>query len=587
MANIFTSVSARTPKRHKFKLNHECKLTGEMGQLLPIFCQDVLPGDRFKVGTSQLIRFAPMLAPVMSAIDAYVHFFFVPNRIIWKDWETFITGSRNGKKLAEEEVPVQPRLMVAGNWLNKSPESSNLQKFFDGIPYCSNGSLIDYLQFPTTNETKDRTLSYPIDELPLRAYQRIYFDWYRDENLSDFDDFEIIDNDKFNNGDNYLISDGQNEEYFTRANLLMRLQRRAWKKDYFTSALPFAQKGDDVLIPGTLSNTNIKGDSFVLRNSDSTQGQTFNISGEADTVLKNLQAARVSASQPYARVLTEQGKNLYLAEGAVQFNINDIASHLSLDSSNISAGTIRELRRAMAAQRFLEREAVGGTRYIEQILSFFGVKSSDARLQRAEFLGGSKQPIVVSQVLQTSESTQNSPLGQPAGNAVSGGGKFIFDRTFEEHGWIIGLLSVIPRAEYMDGYPRKYMKRDRFDYYWPQFARIGEQEIKRSELKYNFGEPYDSGANNETFGYTPRYAEYRFINSHVHGDFRDSLDFWTLARRFESQPLLNESFIECNPSQRIFAYDNTDNENVYQHLWMQVGFNVSALRPLPKYGESI
>lgn len=596
MANIFNSVSAKTPKRHKFKLNHQAKLTGEMGELLPIFCQDVLPGDRFRIATQQLVRFAPMIAPIMSDIDCYVHFFFVPNRLIWKDWETFITGSKNGKKVSEEDLPAQPKLRIPYSWLNKkfSEVQSGIEA--DEKRIGGNCSLMDYLQFPTVDKdfapSRDAELYYDVDELPFRAYQRIFFDWYRDENLSSFDDFDVIDTEDYNNGINEIQAPDAATQ---RGAILLKLQRRAWKKDYFTSALPFAQKGDDVLIPG--SGAGLSG--FVplqrLKEGDSasTSGiYDFRIDTKTNTgwtpaMYDSIEIGNVNTSTPRSvgfLINQKDGSN----SGKISFNVENFG--INFGDTNISEGTIRELRRAMAAQRFLEREAVAGSRYIEQILAFFGVKSSDARLQRSEFLGGSKQPVVVSQVLQTSQSTTEasssdpSPLGQPAGNAVSAGGKYIFDRTFEEHGWVIGLLSVVPRAEYMNGYPRKYMKNDRFDYYWPQFAHIGEQEIKRGELKFDFFS--NNPRNDETFGYTPRYAEYRFINSHVHGDFKDTLEYWTLVRDFgKAQPLLNEEFITCKPSTRIFAYE--EDKLDFNHLWIQVGFNIDALRPLPKYGESI
>lgn len=364
---------------------------------------------------------------------------------------------------------------------------------------------------------------------------------------------------------------------------MTKLQYRAWKKDYFTSALPFAQKGDDVLIPSSSNDFTAN----IVEGSDYANPFIFVAGSTVVPTETAISGANLKATKPLqGGQIHPQGVTLSLGDTYTNNRLHLNPKSLSVElekSGSVSEGTIRELRRAFAAQRFLEREAVGGTRYIEQILSFFGVRSSDARMQRAEFLGGSKQPVVVSQVLQTSETTTASPLGQPAGNAVSAGGKYIFDRTFEEHGFIIGVMTVMPRAEYMNGYPRKYMKKDRLDYYWPQFANIGEQEIKRGELAYQF---IDNGGNNDpnndTFGYTPRYAEYKFINSHVHGDFKDSLNFWTLVRDFgNSGPLLNEEFITCKPSTRIFAYERQeDDQNNFNHLWIQVGFNISALRPL-------
>lgn len=595
MSNLFTSVSAKVPKRNKFNLSHETKLTGEMGELLPIFCEPTLPGDRFKLSCAQLVRMAPLTAPIMANIDVYTHFFFVPNRIIWDEWETFITASKKGKKLKEEDLPVPPRLKIPASLLNKAPQSGGIQDAnWDGRKYASNCSLIDYLGYPTLDSKQVNNQDYAdyfIDELPLRAYQKVYFDWYRDENLSSFDDFDLINSSDYNNGDNSL------DENFARGNMLLKLQRRSWKKDYFTSALPWAQKGDDVIIPGSGGSVNVndlkvvykEGPAFVTETSTPDSGSQVGYG----------MGQNIGVDKGYKGVVLYGSGKSY----PISINYNSFGVEGSkIGNSEVSEGTIRELRRAMAAQRFLEREAVGGTRYIEQIAAFFGVKSSDARLQRPQFLGGSKNPIVVSQVLQTSGAQMQNgevaegatPLAQPAGNAVAAGGKYIFDYSCEEHGFIIGIMSIMPKADYMNGMPKKYLKRDRFDYYWPQFAHIGEQPIETQELWYDFSalgneEPDPNNPllhkNRSTWGYTPRYAEYRFINNHIHGDFKDTLAFWTLARKYGEgvAPFLNETFIECNPSKRIYAYEDSD----FNHLWIQVAFNVKALRPLPKYGESI
>lgn len=185
-------------------------------------------------------------------------------------------------------------------------------------------------------------------------------------------------------------------------------------------------------------------------------------------------------------------------------------------------------------------------------------------------------------MLQTSEGTASSPLGTPAGNAVSAGGKYIFDRSFEEYGWIIGLMSIMPKPDYIQGIPKMFLRRDIYDYYWPQFAKIGEQPIENQELYFS-----PTSTNNDgTFGYTPRYAEYRFRNNRVCGDFKDTLKFWTLARDFDAPQALNHSFVECNPSDRIFAVSDAASSG-YNHLWCEIGLNVKSLRPLPKYGESM
>lgn len=559
--NLFNSIPLLKPKRNAFNLSHSVKLTMEMGQLVPFYVQDVLPSDRLRVSATNLIKFAPLIAPILSEVDVYMHFFFVPTRLIWDSWEDFITGSHKGKKLPEDSMPQMPRWIFLRNFVNQAitnpleSEPSPLQ----------HGSLADYLGFQTFKKGTSFdhvNTHYYVDQLPFRAYRKIYNDWYRDENLQDYED-----EDWFSESGDVSVNDSN----FQDVSHQMRLENRAWRKDYFTSALPFAQKGDDVLIPGGISVD---------------PGSQLFIQGTGGLSLSSGSVPTNQYLDVTARFNDPKSGDLYVDSG--NGKVGATYQSLSLLSgsqfnefanSGASEGTIRELRRAMAAQRFLERRAVGGTRYIEQIRAFFGVKSSDARLQRSQFLGGCKNPVVVSQVLQTSETTQSSPLGQPAGNAVSAGGKYIFDHTFEEYGYVIGLISVVPKADYIQGIPKMYLRRDVYDFYFPQFAKIGEQPIENQELYFD----PTSVNNDKTFGYTPRYAEYRFRNNRVCGDFRDSLKFWTLARDFDRTQNLNSQFITCDPSTRIFAYENSD----FHHLWCEIGLNVKSLRPLPKYGEQL
>lgn len=581
--NIFNSVPARAPKRSAFSLVHDSKLTFEMGQLIPIFCEPVIPSDRLQMSSQHLIRFAPLQAPIMSNVDVYVHYFFVPNRLIWKDWETFITGSKNGHKLEESDVPLPPFTLIPPSRLNDNAQGAAGDYSFahngNNPRILENRSLADYLDFQTWNKKDLQSLAstangqpYPIDELPFRAYQRIWFDYYRDENLNQV---YTLDNLFKDHSGNQTLNDSVATVDNYR---LFALRQRSWRKDYFTSALPFAQKGDDVLIPGSSSDISFKSGQLPTAQY-STQYGAF--SGSDIPVDSSPVSIRQMPRSPNSGNLSVGPSGDSLKPNTNIFNIDPKSLNDYLQGGQASEGTIRELRRAFAAQRFLERRAIGGTRYNEMIRSFFGVVTSDARIQRAEFLGGMKQPVVISQILQTSESTETSPLGQPAGNAVSAGGKYVFDRTFEEHGFVIGIMSVMPRAEYMNGIPRKYQRKDVYDYYWPQFARIGEQPIYNSELY--FDPTAQESVNSGTFGYTPRYAEYRFCNNRIHGDFKDTLSFWHLGRSFDSTPALNDSFISCRPSTRIYAYEGQE----YNHLWCDIHFNIKSLRPLPKYGESI
>lgn len=559
--NLFNSIPLLKPKRNAFNLSHSVKLTMEMGQLVPFYVQDVLPSDRLRVSATNLIKFAPLIAPILSEVDVYLHFFFVPTRLIWDSWEDFITGSHKGKKLPEDSMPQMPRWIFLRNFVNQA-----ITNPLEGEPSpLQHGSLADYLGFQTFKKGTSFdhvNTHYYVDQLPFRAYRKIYNDWYRDENLQDDKD-----EDWFSESGDISV----NNSNFQEVSYQMRLENRAWRKDYFTSALPFAQKGDDVLIPGGISVD---------------PGSQLFIQGTGGLSLSSGSVPTNQYLNVTARFNDPKSGDLYVDNGNGKIGATYQSVSLLSGSqfnefanSGASEGTIRELRRAMAAQRFLERRAVGGTRYIEQIRAFFGVKSSDARLQRSQFLGGCKNPVVVSQVLQTSETTQSSPLGQPAGNAVSAGGKYVFDHTFEEYGYVIGLISVVPKADYIQGIPKMYLRRDVYDFYFPQFAKIGEQPIENQELYFD----PTSVDNDKTFGYTPRYAEYRFRNNRVCGDFRDSLKFWTLARDFDRIQNLNSQFITCDPSTRIFAYENSD----FHHLWCEIGLNVKSLRPLPKYGEQL
>lgn len=547
--NLFNSVRIRKPKRNKFNLSHDVKLSCDMGQLIPFFCQDVLPGDTWRMNTEALVRFAPLIAPVMHRVNVYTHFFFVPKRLVWYGWKDFITGGQMKPGQKEPTTPPSyPRIRL------KYDELTNVFK-----RVVSNGSLADYLGFPVLPIRDMKSgQSVVFDALPFRAYQLIWNEYYRDQNLEQ--ELDIL---------NYSEYDGIRDLIEWEASGLMDVRYRAWAKDYFTSALPWPQRGEDVELPLT-------GDADVVFNPHpsstvdpdvqnprfvSADGTPFYGSGAVN--------AKNDVSDPKITVGSSTGAAAYNPSGT-----------LKADMSNVSAATIRELRRAIKAQEFLEVGATGGGRYIEQILAYFGVKSSDARLQRPEYLGGGKTPVVVSDVVQTSETTSSSPQANPSGNAVSYGKSNSFKRFFEEHGYIIGIMSVMPVASYQQGMPRQYMKFDRFDHYWPQFARIGEQEIFPSELFYTFNG--EDGLASGLFGYAPRYAEYKFINSSVHGDFRDTLNFWHMGRIFESSPNLNSDFVRFKPgsADRVFAVQDAG----YNHLWINIRNNVNALRPMPKYG---
>jgi hypothetical protein len=356
-----------------------------------------------------------------------------------------------------------------------------------------------------------------------------------------------------------VLTDGENAGFGVVGDgptyLTGSVKNRAWQHDYFTSCLPWAQKGDAVTIPiGEFTDVPIEYNAGTDNRTRLTDGSAIDIVGMYS-----------SGPPSFPGILRESGGN--------GINIDNSAS-LKAKTSELTAeaADINSLRRAFRLQEWLERNARGGTRYIESILAHFGVKSSDARLQRPEYLGGSKGKMVISEVLSTAETT--APVGQMAGHGISVSGGNEFSYKVEEHGWIIGLISVTPDTAYQQGLHRSLDKFDRLDYYWPTFANIGEQEVKAKEI-------YASSEFGDTvFGYVPRYAEYKYMNSRVAGEMKTSLDYWHLGRIFAEEPNLNGDFISCEPSTRIFAVEDPDVDNIYAHIFN----NIKAIRKMPKYG---
>ena len=496
--NIFNSIQLKKPKKNFFDLTHDVKLSTNMGQLTPILTLEVVPGDKIDIGCESIIRFAPMTAPVMHRMDVTMHYFFVPNRILWPNWEKYITN--NGPNGTGPDI-VAPYIDYSG----------------DGFWNDDRKKFLDYMGVPPNNS--GGTFRTNISALPFAAYQCIYNEYYRDQNL-----IAPV---------NYQLTDGQqfNSELYV-------LRNRAWEHDYFTSSLPFAQKGAAVDIPLGAVN----GDANIYSNVGTTT-----LSG--------------SANDP-------------VVLGDTNVGLTDLWAQT--DGLTVEPTTINDLRRAYRLQEWLEKNARGGTRYIESILSHFGVKSSDARLQRPEYITGVKTPVVISEVLNTSGTEGELPQGNMAGHgiAVSSGNSGSYYA--EEHGYIIGIMSVMPKTAYQQGIPRTFLKLDPLDYFWPSFANIGEQEVKLQEL-YAY-----TGNSDDTFGYVPRYAEYKYMPSRVAGDFRTSLDYWHLGRIFGSEPTLSQQFIECVPedTERIFAVTDPDAQKLYCHVLNKI----KAVRPMPKYG---
>lgn len=514
--NPFDRIRVEVPQTNTFSLSRDNKLSLDIGKLYPVMVEEMFPGDFMSITPEMLLRMAPMTFPIMHKIDAFIHFFYVPNRILWSKWERYIAG----------ETIVPPYLMGAA-----APNDFKVDV----------GSLHDYMGLPLTDNMTEKILAFP-----YLAYWRIVNEYYQDQN---------------NDGDYATVrSDLENISNLTGlippASFFgatkyedIPLASRAWEHDYFTAALPFAQKGSAVSIPIQLADLPVT----------VAKAETF-----------------VGADAPIGDVITATfGSDTALAVGTdgVQLTGTAFASGASL------AGTINELRVATQLQMFLEANARGGTRYNEQIKIHWGENIGDDRISRPEYLGGIRNNVVISEVLQTSTESGTEPLGSYAGHgtAVVGGNTINCKST--EHGYIIGILSVRPKTAYFQGIPRKFSRQTYLDFPWPQFSHLGEQAILKKEVYFPPTGP--DGDENETFGYIPRYSELKYAPSEVHGDFRTTMLDFHLARNFATRPVLNDEFIYVNDDKRIFAVTTPTVQSLYAHIW----FNITAKRKFPFYTD--
>lgn len=516
MSRVFNRVASLRPGRSVFDLSHQRKLTCDMGQLIPILCEEMVPGDTWSVGNELVIRFQPMVAPILHEVNAYVHYFFVPYRLLWEDWEEFITGGVDGDSA-----------LTPPTWV---PTNTTL------------GSLWDYMGFPVGIDPEG---AFPLD-FPRLAYNYVYNEYYRDETLIP-----------------EIALDNQS------------IQPRCWEKDYFTSSLPWQQRGTAPALPISGTTAAV----FDFGTYGKNIGQVVRAAGyTVSNDDRYLRADGDNGTAPYEVPITLDSQSAVGDLGAVQARLKVSAntagiltSSNSVDLSSATTFDVADLRLVVQIQKWLERNARAGARYTEFIHSHFGESAKDERLQRPEYIGGSKSPVIISEVLQTSSSDTTTAQGNMAGHGITADSTFCGKYHAQEFGLILGLLSVMPRTAYQQGINRQWLRRTRYDFYFPEFANLSEQAIEQVEIYASEVQ----AENRSIFGYQGRYDEMRYKPSMVCGEMRSTFDYWHLGRIFDSAPNLNKDFLTCVPSKRIFADETSPG------LIVSVGNLIKAVRPLP------
>ena len=519
--NIFDNVPKANVNKSVVSLSHAHKTTMKMGLLYPILALDMVPGDVFKVATEYEIRFAPLVYPIFHQIKVDLHAYFVPNRIIFPQWDEFIVQGMDTAIEAptfffEVDNTLPPNRALAG---------------YLGLPLS-----------PLENGGGNVGLIFPLDAQPVAAYVKIWDDYYRSD---------IIQEERF-----VRLLPGDNPDYEIFAFQPPFYRNR--EHDYFTSALPTPQLGQNILIPGDIRlNTAAVGTSQVVRDA-STYGITIGA----------------------AQLRQDSGPNAFLE------TVGGIDKVIDPNGTLIGDGTIAELRLAIVLQEFLERFNRTGQRYRDVLKGFFGVTPQDMRIDYPEYIWGSSNMVGIGDVMSTAQTTSTidtvlNPVGAYAGQAGSADRTGRNDYLAVEHGWYIVLMSIMPTTSYYQGIPKRFTRYTALDYLWPQFNNIGDQPIKNYELYMDWFTP-DGLANQETFGYIPRYSEYRFCNDIVSGQLRDPKNQpWHLARDFDAAPPLDSEFLEARIRTDIFSIQPDETED---YLYVNIFHDILAIRPVSQFG---
>lgn len=546
--------------RSSFKRSHTVKTTLDAGRLVPFYIDEVYPGDTFNCKATLFGRMATPIVPAMDNAYMDTFFFFVPYRLLWKHWKEF-NGENPlaGYQSKEYEVPQ----MTATN--------AQVQ------------TLWDYFGFPTDVKNK-----LSVSAFPFRAYWKIYNDWFRDENLQNAVSIQT--------GAPLSASSTDDDAYggdATQDATTVQCFYRGKRHDYFTSALPWPQKGPGVELP--LGQTaSVSGSLPVSGSLSVSAGTSSNIFDGVSLNEKSVSLGnRGSGADPSNSVFLSSN-----GDSSSHFNIlqkfvtisgqTADASHATADASkavvdlsSATAITINSLRSAFALQRFYEKDARGGTRYTEIIRSHFGVISPDARLQRSEYLGGDSTPIMFNPVQQTSATNDTSPQGNLSAYALMSTRVHGFNKSFTEHGIVIGLCNIRTDLSYQQGINKTWLRQTREEFYWPSFAHLGEQAVLNKEI-------YAQGteADNQVFGYQERYAECRYHPSIITGKMRStyaqSTDVWHFAQKFDALPALNGEFIQDQASyQAIKRISAVQDE---PQFYLDAYLDLKCARPMPVYG---
>lgn len=525
--------------RSKFVRPSSVKTSFNCGELIPFYIDEVLPGDTFSIDDSKVVRMSTLLTPIMDNLYLDTYYFFVPNRLCWEHWRQFNGENTESAWYPSVDYSIPQITSPKGGW--------------------SVGTLADYFGIPIGVD------NISVSSLPFRAYALICNDWFRDENLTDplfvdLSDATIAGSN--GNTDNDIVKGGHPFKV-------------AKYHDYFTSCLPSPQKGPDVLLPlGDTAPVYSFNDKFT----------------EFSKVPKNVSGYAVSPHVVSSVDGSSFNNTSYLAQSSSQFLKSDTTlspsgsgvyfDNLFTDLSVATGSSINQLRLAFQIQKLYERDARGGTRYTEILRSHFGVTSPDARLQRPEYLGGSRKPINITQVVQNSATIPDSPQGNTAAYSATIDSENAFTKSFVEHGYVIGLLCVRYDHTYQQGIERFWSRKGRFDFYWPVFANIGEQAVLNKEI-YATGSEKDD----EVFGYQEAWADYRYKPSRTSGYMRStaltSLDVWHLGDHYASQPFLSDGWIREDGSivDRVLAVSS----DVTHQFFADIYVKNTSVRPMPVY----